>query len=123
MVAPSLLELRLYGTEADLTPLAGHPRLRSITLEGAGITGHEALAQLPALEEVIADAVNAPLVPWEQLDVCRVAIDDRDLERALTQLKRSDRTGALHTETVEGRVEPLPTKRHGGLSRLFRRGR
>ncbi|MCB0886500.1 MAG: SMI1/KNR4 family protein, partial [Propionibacteriaceae bacterium] len=56
-VTPSTEVLRLGGAEAvDLGPLAGHPRLRTIVVEPGAATGLDALARVPALEYLAADA-------------------------------------------------------------------
>ncbi|HMR12459.1 MAG TPA: SMI1/KNR4 family protein [Arachnia sp.] len=56
-VTPSTEVLRLGAAEAvDLGPLAGHPRLRTIVVEPGAATGLDALARVPALEYLAADA-------------------------------------------------------------------
>lgn len=95
-----LQELRLLDTDVDLAPLAGHPTLRLVTLEGMGaVTGHGALAELPALEALVLDAAEAALVADELAHhetICELSLTQTDeMAETLAILSALDRPGSV----------------------------
>ncbi|GAB3624166.1 hypothetical protein GCM10027418_22500 [Mariniluteicoccus endophyticus] len=99
--APVLAELRLIEqADLDLSPLAGHPSLRLITLEKVApdaVRGLEALASLPRLESVSAPTeLAARLVPLlkDHPTLCQVKLNDvRPLGYQLSILDGLDQPG------------------------------